>query len=552
MIIRRFAPVSKKLIASISILILVWISILSKVLRLNFGDFSKPISDGDLIWTYAYQDSLWRWHGFVNHHYGFPFGQNLGYFPTFDILPSSIVGIIFQFSKSIISATNIYFALSILFSGIIVLYVATQLQFSRVVSLFLSLAVMSLPWLPGRIFHTEYYLYSIGILALLVRVENDQSRKWYFYSTVGFLTALCGPYIALFSCLIVTANVLFDITREEKITRHKLTIYLYFIASHIFALAIGFILFTHTAHFTLSNQLSRNISDSVHYGGFGFLLFTPLPWSPLPQLSGLFSKIGNVPYSADTTSYSNFGSLLLFFTLVFILFVYIFRMERHIRTETSRFVMIFFLLFLFFTKGGLGPFFAEGVSPAFRAWNRIAPYLQVIIFLLGAFCFQAIKGKIARSLVFLAGLALLIIQICSLSILAPKLDIQSYNLDRTTAKKISSILPEGCAVLQLPLLDYPEGGGIGKMQPYDHLRLPLLDEKLDWSFGYTRESKSRKILDPIVKGDYTNLKSIGFCGISVFKPGDSETLIETNLRSKKYLKAKINNSRYAFFVFAKQ
>jgi hypothetical protein len=166
---------------------------------------------------------------------------------------------------------------------------------------------------------------------------------------------------------------------------------------------------------------------------------------------------------------------------------------------------------------------------------------------MGALCFEVVRRKRFKFILGVSGVLLLIVQIGSLSILAPKANNEIFKIDIQTVESIQNLLPANCSVLQLPLLDYPEGGGLEKMEPYDHLRLPLLDGKLNWSFGYTRESKSAKFLAPIAQGDYSKLKKAAFCGISLFKPGDTEKLIETKLLQNKSLKVEFSNPRYIFF-----
>jgi hypothetical protein len=70
------------------------------------------------------------------------------------------------------------------------------------------------------------------------------------------------------------------------------------------------------------------------------------------------------------------------------------------------------------------------------------------------------------------------------------------------AAYIQKEIEPGCKILQLPIMEFPEGGQVGQVGNGNHLWLPLLTQGFHWSYGAPKGSLagdywSRYKLDPI-------------------------------------------------------
>jgi hypothetical protein len=193
---------------------------------------------------------------------------------------------------------------------------------------------------------------------------------------------------------------------------------------------------------------------------------------------------------------------------------------------------------LFFVTTGLGVVFATLVSPQVRGWYRLSVPLAALA-LTGALVFLTHLQRRLRSrrtdsrqrwlsVALTVAVAVLVLDAFSQS--------HAITSDSRTRDAVSGLLNTGeqalgrdCAVLSIPLVDFPEAFPRGQMEAYDHL-LPFL-ESTSWAFSYGAikgQLGSRwtdhLAVDPAAQA--AQAKELGFCAVLVDEQG-----LETGLPS---------------------
>jgi hypothetical protein len=153
-----------------------------------------------------------------------------------------------------------------------------------------------------------------------------------------------------------------------------------------------------------------------------------------------------------------------------------------------------FLWYLAWFLPGLGYVFALLVSPAMRSWGRVSiVLLYIAMVVLGILLREGLTGRPRR--VSLAAGAILVAVTASQAavdhrpLLAGPLDDLDVDARAYTAA-LDAVLPAGCPVLQVPLLEFPEGFPLvtPTMGVYDHMWTQVYGPERRWSFGVERNT----------------------------------------------------------------
>ncbi len=187
------------------------------------------------------------------------------------------------------------------------------------------------------------------------------------------------------------------------------------------------------------------------------------------------------------------------------------------------------LAFAFFTKGGLGSLTALVGTSSIRTWARMSlvlglcGLLAVGHWLTGSFARRG--ARVTRVLAIL----LLIVGVADQTnpAVAPA---YAANADRMSGVRaftdaLESRLAPGCAVFQLPSMDYPEASARAGLGRFDELLPTLTSHRLRWSAGAVRGTAAGDWQDGLDDTDLPalldDLAAVGFCAVTLHAQGYS-------------------------------
>lgn len=152
-------------------------------------------------------------------------------------------------------------------------------------------------------------------------------------------------------------------------------------------------------------------------------------------------------------------------------------------------------VFLIGTTGGFGFMIANFISPQIRSWTRLTPFLAFLCLIVLSIGIDWVRRKVDgngwRQLasvalpIFIAGFT-----IWNGTSPTNRPDYAgleaAWKTERQFADGVSATVPPGSAVLQMPLVSFPESGSTEQMGDYEHLTGYILTDGLRWSFGAMR------------------------------------------------------------------
>jgi hypothetical protein len=194
---------------------------------------------------------------------------------------------------------------------------------------------------------------------------------------------------------------------------------------------------------------------------------------------------------------------------------------RSSRNTEKSLHFVFIWALLLYTASGLGLVFAYGIDSSFRCWNRLSVVIMTLALVaLGKF-FSGWKFSHIP-------IAILLVFVTAITQLAPLKDagigaepdetsIAAFTSLQVVATYIQNEIEPGCKILQLPIMEYPEGGQIGQVGNGNHLWLPLLTHGFHWSYGAPKGTKLSNFWDRNATADVSieKAKSRGFCAVVV-------------------------------------
>ncbi len=139
------------------------------------------------------------------------------------------------------------------------------------------------------------------------------------------------------------------------------------------------------------------------------------------------------------------------------------------------------------TVGGFGTLWSL-ISPAIRAYNRIAPFIAFFVLVALAAWLDRLTRTRARSVqvgvwavVLAIGVSDQLTPLRSLAAGAPGV-ARSWHELTAFVSDLEARLPPGAAIMQLPRRPYPGDPGVGQMGVYDHFHPYLVSRHLRWSY----------------------------------------------------------------------
>ncbi len=146
---------------------------------------------------------------------------------------------------------------------------------------------------------------------------------------------------------------------------------------------------------------------------------------------------------------------------------------------------------------GLGWLFAVAITPEIRSWGRLSVVVAYIASVVaGMLIAEFVQGSRKRTGLVAAALAVLLgwqLAQDHRAVVIPARSSELHAAGSSYAEGIRQVLPDGCPVLQLPALRFPEEWREewedAGMSAYDHMWVHLYAPELQWTFGAPRGSQ---------------------------------------------------------------
>lgn len=283
---------------------------------------------------------------------------------------------------------------------------------------------------------------------------------------------------------------------------------------------------------------ARFASESEFHGLKLAQLVLPVPGhrlTPLAELRGRYEATGLPP--APTESYWSVLGGAATVGLVWLLVVLLGRRgdERHRALAGATLVA-----FLVGTVGGLGAVLAYVVTPQLRGWNRISAFLAFFALAALVLLLDAAARRARRRALVPAGLALVLgvglLDQTSNALIPDHAALEAtWRSDEQVVERLEAALPAGAAVLQLPVVRFPEPGPVRGVEDYDPLRPYLHSERLRWSHGAMAgrpEDWHTTLAEQPLPAVLRSAQAAGFAALWLDREGFADGRVEEELRAR--------------------
>ena len=533
---------------------------------------------GDMLSTYV-DAELWR--GFrygVSDQFGFPLGMDKNYFPAIDITENNFAQVISQLTGQPFLGVNLLIMLTFPLVAFLTYFLFRMTGLTGPLAIAGAAAFSLIPYHFGRALGHTYLstLYSaVTGMALVLLVGSGRfeqivkglrkpttSTSTRVWTIVGFvvlvvITAWTGVYYAAFTLILGVAALIWRFAHRAT-WRALVLDATPFVA--IAGLAVVGVLpsFISTWGDPPLGVVSERLPyESVIFAGFLAVALLPLPQSNLPGLDFYNRQVTEAIGAAgfiENSAPSNYGTWITAGSLVVIVAAVIAR-TRYPKPQlhdSGRRVSLNFVLYLllvtvlWFIPWGLNYLFAGTVSAQIRAWNRLTPYLLLLLLLGAAAAIH--RTRAARTPSIALPIAALVLALTFVDAVLPFRSAYadsagkgSFNTEqaRSYATQVNAAIPERCGVLQLPYMGYPEVGTVGDINDYDHFWVSITNPEKGWSYGAIKLTDagiwSGQLPDVPNDDQVALLRGAGFCAIHVDRRGWSEedaAMVVTNLTDR--------------------
>lgn len=516
----------------------------------------QPLGNGDLLTSYVTADRIFKCLPDSSNHVGFPNGIQLAYFPSSDWVHNIAQNLLVCSTGSAILGVNLYWLLSFSIVSAIAFLLAKKSGITSLWAVPAALAISFLPYHWVRITHlnlSNYFSLLLGTYVALVianredslstRSKLNQKLKWI---VILLVISWSGLYYAIFSILFITFSLIWRIGKKSNLKEFSLGLL------NPIIIFVGLILSYLPTYFQVRSEplveviASRQVVESVMYGGSVSKLFTPLSNSGFPLgesirnhivvLDSLQNSV-NFPTTFESGAHGNLIAISAVIALP-ILGILINRksLDSRIISNYRFFVSLELLALAFFTVWGANVLFAEFISPQIRAWGRLEPAiysLAIIASCLGLTAIAPKTKKYPRIIPVMLTLVLLW-DICSpfgkYIASNSSTDAKIYRESVNYGKQINTVISKNCGILQLPLVPYPENPPVVNLLDYEHFMMALGNQHKKFSYGVVRGSRADIELQSLVSDlqllDSAKLKEKGFCLINLDTRGYQPNLLK--------------------------
>ena len=521
------------------------------LLHLNLQNLKEPLSFGDMLYVYQYQDAFWNKNQIDGLHFGYPLGQDLRIWPSINLVQTLLVGAFTLTTENIFLAVNCAVLMSFSVTAFIVREIAKSIRISGSGQIMVVVSSLLLPWWYGRVQHFDFLFISLSLIPILIYCRTFNKKKSLVFSgIIGFLPGAGGPYIFIFGLTISGLILLYE-WLQVKIDFQTTRIMLTSIVGSMIGFISSYIFFVGDSRNSFPG-LNRSFLESIHLAGYGFLPFLPLPSTGIPNSSFNLSQVLSIDSLNETTGLSNYGSLTVTCALIVIIVYLAVKMKKgqnfleFLNSDEKKAMTLLFTvlggLLFFFAKGGTGVFLSVLV-PQIRAWNRLTPLIQILLILVTIKIIDRMKTSWKMPVAVLLTLS------SFTSIFTTQFQVDTsrdFRNARLYLSVLQDIAPIGCEILQLPRIKYPFNGDQVKMEDYDHFLLSLIDRKFRWSYGSTNNEIETTVSESIDKIELNE-----YCGVHIDNDGfmDNQTLL---FFQREYGNPTCSaDGRYCFFFLGK-
>lgn len=520
-----------------------------------------PLGSGDMLATYVNADN---WGGFgytTTTHYGFPQGMNLNYAPNIDITQNSFARLVDVFSGSPFLGTNLLLFVSFPLVAVLAYLLLRMVSRGGPIAIALAIAFTMIPYHFGRgLGHTALAtmygavtavmlatVIGLGYLPRIVQTGSTRRRVVTITLLAGLIvvTAWSGLYYAAFAVILGISAIVWRIAQRDswrRIAANCIPV----ISVAVLAIA-GFIpgILAVLNDPPLSPLSERSAAESVTLAGSLTMAILPAPISELPGMwrynAAISERVADVVGAGppvESTALTNYGTWITAACLVLFMVGWVGRARRR-ALDTSAIPFTGYLTaitVLFFVPWGLNYLVASFVTAQVRAWNRLVPVL-LLLFVMGAMAvLSRTRWDRASALSLAAGVAIVVV--VTVGQVAPfrapyeqgaATGSLAVQVARDYSDQVNAAIPEHCAVLQLPYVQYPEQGVTPpELNDYEHFLHPLVNEGKDFSYGAVKNTAAStqfaRMGDVPTGADIENLRNAGFCAIHVDRRGVAENV----------------------------
>lgn len=494
-----------------------------------------------------------------NSNFGAPVGQDLSYaYLSVDSGPIIIAALFAKLTGNVFFGLNLYYLLTFPLAGISGYLAARMLGIKRLISINSGLIIALVPfhfiWWTGGITITSYFILPCLFALTVLRLQNQLSRRQHILSMVtAFINGFFYSYYAL-GYLFIFGSLL-SLLLISGAGFRKLNRILPMMACNLFGfllVAIPALLARFQSTFVdyfSGRDLWAGIVNSttpLHY-------ILPYPGSVEDKFITAISQSSVTSVSAQLQSLLNSrglfaegwsGTIPLTLLVVFIFLVLLQwnnqnkeQLNSHSYTNQSIATLksLTTLAFLWSVIGGFGFIFSALVTSILRGYARYSIFTIILLTLFVALSVSGMvkqlrdtsypeaKGATEKG-VYKTITVLILFFSTTFLLMANPPYIRAGNTVQIveSTKQVESLLevPEGCSILQLPVMHYPyENPGY---PTYPLLRFGLLSDRYKWSSGAVGGSPAFASLLPIKSRQSESVlsiipiaKSLGFCGILI-------------------------------------
>ncbi len=522
------------------------------------GRLSLPLGRGDLWAAYA-QVSLWS-HGapFGDSTLGYPFGMNLRYYPTADVLQNFLGGVVAAITGSTFFGLNFVYAISFPVAALAALWVLRLVGLRGPLAVVLALAYTTLPWHWLRSEHVYLAtMYSAAMavgLAIVVGsggVEERLRRKGWLRGGLPLLgvcvvIGLSGIYYACFAVLLCVVALVFRVCRGASWRSVGIAgMPVVGVIGALGAALLPAVLYS-SSHPALGSVAGRIPFESIQYSGVLALALLPSPMSRMPGMGPVNELVqtaytsGSVSPSSGVVWFGNAGSILSASAILFILVGVVVLARRSSRSgmaatwrdpdvhgaDLPLLVGLCAVVVLFLVPWGLNFLFANFVTAQLRGWDRLLPVLFMLVFAMAGVVWRAVvrRPRAWTAWVLVAVSSVVLVFDGAVSYRGWFGDMattgeQELVAGRAYADAVNTAVPARCGVLQLPYVDYPEVPPVVGLDAYAHFSAALTNTDKLWSFGAMKQTFSSAWADVLESRVDTqavdDLRDAGFCLVHV-------------------------------------
>jgi hypothetical protein len=498
--------------------------------------------DGPLVLTQL-RDILvngWFW---SNDAVGFPLGQNASFFPELNVIHILGVKALGLVSSDPATVGTLYFVIGYPLAGITAYLLARSQHLTIAASVVVGVLFAAAPGHSERFEHLWLASYWTVPLGMWVVIEvargstpwdaehpsDPRRRRTTLMVLALVLVGLSGAYYAGFTLVLLLAAMLLraGAGRERAWWRPGLVTMAITAAAAALPLIAARIGMSGTP-LTGPRPATRSALESERYAGR--LIDLVLPWEghrlePLAALTTAYRTAGR-PVT-ETLALGIVG--VVGATALLLIALRVLTTGRGAPERLRVWAALSIVAGLFYTAGGMGSIVALFATPQLRTWSRVS----IIILLFGLLAVGHWLSR-ERGPRLGWGLAAAVVVVGVLDQTNPQRGpdyaASEARLSATQqyTRALAAATSDGCGVLQLPVMSFPEGYVPQGYEINSQLVQHLTTSELSWSHGGMRGTQAGDWAFGIDLADpsrlLTELRAAGFCAIEVDTEGVGETV----------------------------